>query len=196
MKKTAKLISYIFTPTTFALIAFLVLSYFVEQPSNKHTVAAVSVLFGAILPFGYILFLLRRESVTHLDVPIREQRTGPYVVSVLIYAVGFLVLYFMKAAVPVCALMFCYATNTLVVAIINTRSKISAHAMGASGPLTLLVIVFGWKVLPAFLLVIIISWARVELKAHTKAQVTAGTLLGILLTAIQAEVLFSLSFPR
>lgn len=128
-EKFAKLISYVFTSTAFGLFAFLLLSYFVEEPANGDIVAVISVSFGAGLPFIYILFMLHRESVTRPDVPIREQRTIPYVVYILIYLWGFLILYFMKAPVPISALMFCYATNTLVVTMINRRWKISAHAM-------------------------------------------------------------------
>jgi len=192
-KKSAEFISYVFMPTTFAMASFILLAYFVESQPNKVAVAAVSVLFGAILPFVYIVYLLRKDKVTQIDVPIREQRTVPYLISVIIYFAGFLFLFSMRASIPISALMFCYATNTLVVTAINTHWKISAHAMGASGPLTLLALVFGWKVLPAFLLILVVSWARVELKSHTKAQVTAGALLGILLTAVQAEIFYKVS---
>ncbi len=180
-------------PTSFALVSFFLLTYFTIEESGKLIIAVVSIFFGAILPFFYIFTLFRRRKVSDIDVPIREQRTAPYLVAVSFYLIGFLVLILIKASVPVFALMFCYATNTLVAALINTKWKISAHAMGAAGPLTALTFVFGWKILPAFLLTIIVSWARVELKAHTRAQVTAGVVLGILLTAIQVEAFYKIS---
>lgn len=192
-RRSAEVISYVFMPTTFALISFFLLTYFTLEQTNRLAIALVSALFGAILPFLYVFTLFRKRKVSDIDVPIREQRTAPYLVAVLIYLVGFLILIFIRASVPVFALMFCYATNTLVVTMINTRWKISAHAMGAAGPLTALTIAFGWKILPAFLLTIIVSWARVELKAHTRAQVTAGVVLGILLTAVQVEAFYKLS---
>lgn len=195
-QKAAEVISYVFMPTTFALVAFVLLTYFTGQETNRLLIAGISVLFGAAIPFSYLFFLFRRQKVSDIDVPIREQRTIPYLVSVIIYFVGFLSLYVLDASIPVYALMFCYTTNTFVVSLINTQWKISAHAMGAAGPLTVLAIVFGWKILPAFLLIIIVSWARVELKAHTKAQVTAGALLGIFLTAVQVEAFYKFAGGR
>jgi len=191
-EKSAKLISYIFAPTQCALVTFLLLSYLLTQTVDRDIVALVSVLFGSILPFLFILFLRYSAIITHIHVPNRQQRTIPYLICILIYFIGFLILLFINAPLPVSVLMFCYATNTLVVTAINERWKISAHAMGITGPLTLLFIVFGWKSLFAFPLVIIVPWARVKLKVHTVAQVIAGGLLGVPLTAIQTEFLFKL----
>ncbi|HEY9166274.1 MAG TPA: hypothetical protein VIS48_08955 [Candidatus Kryptonia bacterium] len=184
-QRTARIISYICMPTTFAFISFIILSNQTSYGRNEFAIAAVAVTFGAIIPFAYLYLLLHRKKVTEIDIPIRQQRTIPYLVSVAIYSFGFVILFILKASLPVYALMFCYATNTFVVSLINVRWKISAHAMGASGPLTVLAMTFGWIAAPAFLLVPVVSWARVELRAHTKAQVVAGALLGIILTAAQ-----------
>lgn len=192
-QRAALTISYIFMPTSFALAAFLFLSCMTSQGANAFGVAFLSAFFGAILPLAYLFYLLRREKVTRLDVPLREQRTIPYLISVLIYIAGFVALISVGASVPVNALMFCYATNTLAISAINIKWKISAHAMGASGPLTALAITFGREVLPLFLLVLLVAWARIELKAHTRSQVTAGALLGILLTGVQVEAFYKIA---
>ncbi|MCL4538637.1 MAG: PAP2 family protein [Bacteroidetes bacterium] len=194
MKQRAALtISYILMPTTFAVVAFPLLVFLTPQNSDRAVIVVVSVLFGAVLPFLYLLLLLHRQRVTRLDVPVREQRTIPYLVTVVIYFAGSVLLYVLGASVIVSALMLCYATNTLVISAINTRWKISAHAMGASGPLTALAVTFGWLVLPFFLIVPIVAWARVELKAHTRAQVVAGAFLGIILTAVQVQALYKIA---
>ncbi len=192
-QRAALTISYIFMPTSFALAAFLSLSLMTRQGSDVFRVASLSVLFGALLPLAYLLYLLHREKVTRLDVPLREQRTIPYLIAVLIYFAGFAALIVAEASVQVYSLMFCYATNTLAVTAINTKWKISAHAMGASGPLTALAITFGTYVLPLFLLVVPVAWARLELKAHTRSQVTAGAVLGILLTGVQVEAFYKIA---
>ncbi len=189
-QRAAQVISYVFMPTTFAVVAFLLLAFLSKHGTHAAEIAFVAVLFGAVLPFLYLYSLLRNRKVTHIDVPIRQQRTVPYLVSAFIYLSGFVVLFFMGASVPVYALMFCYVTNTLVISLINIKWKISAHAMGAAGPLTLLALVFGWQTVPAFIVVAVVAWARVELKAHTTAQVVAGSALGIILTGVQLEVLF------
>ena len=183
-------------PPVFALGAFSALAACTVDSPRKYGVAAVAVLFGAVIPFIYLLALLRKKKVTGIDVPVRLQRTEPYLVCVSIYLVGFLILYLLRASLPVSALMFCYAANTFVVSLINMQWKISAHAMGASGPLTLLAMTFGWKVLPLFSLVPLVAWARVELKVHTRGQVVAGALLGVIMTAAQLQGFYEFAGGR
>jgi membrane-associated phospholipid phosphatase len=49
----------------------------------------------------------------------------------------------------------------------------------------MLTVLYGAIVLPAFLLVVLVSWSRVVLRRHTVAQVLAGSLVSIALaTAI------------
>jgi membrane-associated phospholipid phosphatase len=192
-ERAALAVSYIFMPTTFAMVAFILLAFCTPQGTYGLLVAFIAVLFGAVAPFLYLYLLLRKEKVTRIDVPIRQQRTIPYLNSSAIYFAGFVLLLLAKASAPVCALMFCYATNTLVISLINTQWKISAHAMGAAGPLTLLAIAFGPYVLPAFPIIAVVAWARVELKAHSTAQVVAGSVLGIVLTAAQTEAFLKLA---
>ncbi|MCL5267789.1 MAG: hypothetical protein M1469_06785 [Bacteroidetes bacterium] len=50
-----------------------------------------------------------------------------------------------------------------------------------------LLLAFGPQVLFAFPIIGVVAWARIELKAHPTAQVIAGSALGIVLTAAQAE---------
>ncbi len=183
-------------PTSFALAVFLSMTWFTPQGAGIYAVASVAVLFGAALPFVYLFYLLKSERVSAIDVPLRAQRTIPYLTSVLIYLAGFIVLTMMGASTAVRALMLCYVINTAVISLINMRWKISAHAMGASGPLTALAVTFGWQMIPLFLLVVIVAWARLELKAHTRAQVAVGALLGIFLTAIQVEAFYKFSGIR
>jgi len=61
--------------------------------------------------------------------------------------------------------------------------KISIHASSLAGTVTFLTALYGAIVLPAFLLVILVSWSRVVLRRHTVAQVVAGALVSITLTS-------------
>jgi membrane-associated phospholipid phosphatase len=55
-------------------------------------------------------------------------------------------------------------------------------------PFTALVYLLGGVMLPLLLVVIPVAWARVELKAHTRLQVTAGAILSGLLTWVQMSL--------
>ena len=86
--------------------------------------------------------------------------------------------------------MACYFVNGLVLMIITLKWKISIHASGITGPFTALIYQLGSTMLPLLLLVIPVAWARVELKAHTIRQVTAGAILSSMLTWIQMSFYF------
>jgi hypothetical protein len=81
--------------------------------------------------------------------------------------------------------MACYFVNAIVMLIITFYWKISIHAVGVTGPITALVFQLGAKMLPFFLLMLPVAWARIELKAHDKKQVAAGAILSSFLTWFQ-----------
>ena len=66
-----------------------------------------------------------------------------------------------------------------MLAAITTVWKISIHCAVASGSVTILALLFGPWLAPAYLLVALTAWSRVVLKDHTPAQVIAGSLLGV-----------------
>jgi membrane-associated phospholipid phosphatase len=70
--------------------------------------------------------------------------------------------------------------SVAVLAAITTVWKISIHCAVASGSVTILALVFGPQVIPAYALAALTAWSRVELKDHTTAQVIAGSVLGAL----------------
>jgi membrane-associated phospholipid phosphatase len=72
----------------------------------------------------------------------------------------------------------CMLASVAVLAAITAAWKISIHCAVASGAVTLLTLLYGLWVLPAYLLVAVTAWSRVELRDHTPAQVVAGTILG------------------
>jgi membrane-associated phospholipid phosphatase len=57
--------------------------------------------------------------------------------------------------------------------------KISIHCAVASGSVTILTLLFGPWLIPAYLLVALTGWSRVVVKDHSTAQVITGSLLGL-----------------
>lgn len=191
-QRIATIISIIFIPPTVSFFTFSFLAATFEQGTAFHTfsVAFVSVSFSGILPMLYVLYLRKQRIVSGYDVPVREQRTNPYIISVLYSALGFFLLLFMKSSVYVWSLMWCYSINTFILLLINKKWKISAHMMGLTGPLVMLSIIFNWYVFLAFPIVLLLGWARVVLNVHTFAQVVAGACAGALLTVLQLYFIF------
>ena len=66
---------------------------------------------------------------------------------------------------------------------ISSFWKISLHMVSVGGFSTVLVYVFGPGVWWAFLSLPLVAWARLHRKKHTPAQLLAGAIGGILITA-------------
>lgn len=83
----------------------------------------------------------------------------------------------------------CMLGSVAVLAAITTVWKISIHCAVASGSATILSLMFGLALTPAYLLVALTAWSRVELKDHTTAQVIAGSVLGAAAAAVTYAII-------
>jgi membrane-associated phospholipid phosphatase len=113
----------------------------------------------------------------------RKIRQRAYYFAIISYLAGAVIFSYFGNKM-LCSISFCYATVTFSLAAINLRWKISAHTAGVTGPLTALTYVFGSAVLPFHLLVLPVMWLRVKMKAHTFAQVIAGSVAAAIVTFI------------
>jgi len=94
------------------------------------------------------------------------------------------VLLLVKAPNVMVAAMAGYTFSTLIVQYITRFWKISTHALGITAPLVALTMLFGRQPLPFMVLVPMVGWARVYLKAHTFMQVVGGCALGVFSTIL------------
>jgi membrane-associated phospholipid phosphatase len=180
----AKTISNVASPTIIALPTFILL-LIVTNPPSLPILLFISLLFGSILPLAIIFALYKTGKIGDMEVTERSKRWMPFIGAILSYAVGTWLLLVLVAPSLVTALMFCYFGNTIITAIISLRWKISVHAVGVSGPITVLFYSLSLLYILWLLIIIPVGWSRVELKAHTWAQVTVGFFLSIATTWIQ-----------
>ena len=184
--KLARFISTLFVPPSFTIIVFTIFAFVLETESLKKI---VTILVALTLGFTahIILFVVFRKKgrIIDLDASVKEERTAPFFISVSFYIIGLIILIVFDVSIISIAFWFCYISNTLVTIFINKHWKISAHAMGASGPLAAVTFVFGPVALVFTLLVILIGWARIHLKVHNTAQVIAGILFAFISTYLQ-----------
>jgi len=75
-----------------------------------------------------------------------------------------------------------YTFAAAAIMIITRWWKISTHAFGVTGPFAAMYLLFGLAPLPYVIVVPLVYWARVYLRAHTLAQVLGGAALGIIST--------------
>lgn len=142
----------------------------------------VALAFGSLFPSLAMYSFVKVKGISYDN---RESRTIPLLTVSLIYFAGTLILAVLSEPVSSIILMFCYGTNTLAIYIINTRWKISVHAMGVAGPTTALVFSIGALGGTLGLLMLPIVWSRLYLRKHTPGQVALGGMLGYVLTSFQ-----------
>jgi membrane-associated phospholipid phosphatase len=184
--RAAVAVTNMFSPAIVAAFTFLVLLhlYNVSFPS----LVGACLTFGTLVPLAIIYILSKRGLISDLNVSERSERTIPFAGAILSYTVGGIALWLLRAPPTVTALMLCYAGNTVLMLLITFRWKISVHASGIAGPVTVLTEVLGAWASIFFALLIPVAWARLTLRAHTPTQILAGALVTILATWLQLRV--------
>ena len=106
-------------------------------------------------------------------------RERVFIAFVVFYALGAIDLWLIHAPAIMTASMAGYAASALVVQWITRYWKISTHALGITAPLVALTVLFGQRPAPFYILIPLVGWSRIYLRAHTLLQVVAGTLLAL-----------------
>jgi len=191
--KFARIISTLFVPPGAMILSFFFLAFYLEQrAAGRVQVILVSLTFGFLLPIAMFVYFRKRGRIIDSDASIKEERTVPFLIAVLMYVGGLLALIFLHANIIITAFWFCYISNTLIIVLINKYWKISAHALGVAGPLGAVTYAAGWYGLFFFALLAIVGWARLKLKVHTPMQVLMGSIVGFTFTYFQIMLIVNL----
>lgn len=175
----ARIFSTIFNPFLTALALFAILAH--AQSSDTVSfwfLLFSSTFFTSLGPMLYVLWLYATGRIADLDMSIRAEREKVFVVFVIFYALGTIALWLLHAPKIMIATMAGFAAASLVVQFITKWWKISTHALGITAPLVIMLYLYGAQPLPFLVLIPIVGWSRVWLRAHTLMQVIAGTALG------------------
>jgi len=190
--KIARAISTFFVPPSFTIILFTLFAFLFEtEIKNRIIVILTAFSFGFLFHILFFFYLRKKGLLSDEDASIKEERTYPYIIASFFYTAGFLILLLFDVNIISIAFWFCYISNTILIMIINKFWKISAHTMGAAGPAAALTFITGWQFIFVILLVLIISWARVQLKLHNIPQVIAGALTGFISTFLQMHFIIN-----
>jgi membrane-associated phospholipid phosphatase len=181
----ARILSTIFNPFLTALALFVILA----DVSAKGTLEFwrllfVSTFFSSIGPMLYVFWLYASDRISDLDMSVRREREMVFSVFIIFYVAGAGVLWLIHAPPLMIAAMLGYFASTVIVGYITRFWKISTHALGITAPLVALSLLYGRQPLPFLVLIPMICWARVYLKAHTVMQVVAGALLATVSTML------------
>ena len=181
----AKILSTVCNPFLTSLALFVILAGARSGSSYDFWVLLFnSAFFTSIAPMLFIFYLYATDRISDLDMSIRTERERVFIVFVVFYALGAIDLWLIHAPAIMTASMAGYAASALVVQWITRYWKISTHALGITAPLVALTVLYGQRPVPFYVLIPLIGWSRVYLRAHTVLQVVAGTLLALGTTLI------------
>jgi membrane-associated phospholipid phosphatase len=185
----ARYISNILSPAVISLpLVLLVALYRSTSQAENLFYALLTIFFVSIGPLLYIVIGVRLGKFTDVDVSVRSQRTGPFLFSLGSCLVGLLVITQTHGPKNLQTLLIMTIISGSILMITTIWWKISIHASTLAGAVTLLTVLYGLVILPAYLLVILVSWSRVVLRRHTLGQVVAGTLVSIAMTLILLKI--------
>ncbi len=180
----ARQVSNILAPVTISIPTVLLVAFYnTKNVASALFYTCVTLFFLSFGPMLYIIIGVRLGKFSDVDVSRRKERIGPFLFGLASVLAGLIALDLINAPKNLQTLLILTAVSCIVMLFITLWWKISIHASSMAGTVTFLTALYGAIVLPAFLLVILVSWSRVVLRRHTVAQVVAGTLVSITLTS-------------
>jgi len=187
LQRLASLISWVISPIVVAPAAYLVIILygFTGDPA-RFRYLAVLFLASTIVPMLLVYGLKKIGKVSDYNITFREQRFLPLLVMVGVNLLGYEVMQQLDAPRIFTGILLFNAVNTVLILLITLQWKISIHLLTLASSIALVFIQFGTVAFWLLLLVPVLMWSRMYLKAHTFMQTLVGAVIGFL--AIYAEL--------
>ncbi|MCO4273471.1 phosphatidic acid phosphatase [Pseudarthrobacter sp. HLT3-5] len=182
--RTARWLTEVFQPPVVVTLQLLISPVVEAGFPGTIGYGALAALFVCILPLIVLLGLVRLGKVTDHHVSNRKQRAPVLLMALASVVAGLMVLQAAGAPRSVMVMVLAIVGGIIVLAAVSPFWKISGHAAGVSLAAVISVLMLGPASLPLLLLVPAVGWSRVVLRAHTLAQVVAGSLFGGIVMAV------------
>jgi len=176
--RTARWLTEAFQPPVVVSIQLLVSPLTEDGFPGTMVYGALAAVFVCVLPLILLLVLVRLGKVTDHHVSDRKQRAPVLLMALGSILAGRLVLEAAGAPRSVVAMVLAVVGGVVVLAAVSPFWKMSGHAAAISCSTVIAVLMLGPAWAPLLLLVPAVGWSRVVLRAHTVAQVVAGSLFG------------------
>jgi len=195
MRKIAAFISAIAHPLMMPLLAVFIAFNFDwylagRLVSDQENIIYLIIAMSTIAFPGLNILLLKWYGVvSSLSMPIRKERSAPFISTLFFFGLGYYLLRKGNLPVPLYSIYLGCCLVLLVLILINFRWKISIHAAGIAGVVGSTIGLFQIHDFSNFWLVaILIAIAgltlssRLILSAHTPTEVYAGAVVGFAMT--------------
>lgn len=177
-EKAARILSDVLAPANLVVALLLLVGRHSTGSWSGLGWGLLAALFCGVVPIGIIVLGVRRGALTDQHIRVRRQRVVPMALSLVSVAAGIGLLHVLGAPPDVFALVVAMLAGLVSSLLVTVGWQISIHMSVAGGTVMILLLVFGLPVLPAALIAAAIGWSRLALRAHTAAQLLAGTALG------------------
>ena len=186
-RSTAEWVTYLLEPKNWIIATTLAVGWHAAGLGGLAW-GAVAAVFAGVLPMVFINRGIRDGRWADRNVGAKRPRLIVLTFIIASVAVGLVLMVGLGAPAELSGYFACKLGSNAVLAAITTAWKISIHCAVASGSVTILTLLFGPWLVPAYLLVALTAWSRVAVKDHSAAQVIAGSLLG----AVAAVITYAL----
>ncbi len=175
-----------------ALASYLFLRIPDPEP-NRLNGYAWTMLFLCLIPLCSLFFFIRVKS-EEKQVTVHRQRVASFVIMLISYPTGWLVLALMGGPriFTAVAAIYTFVTVGLVIFNLLLRYKASGHAAGVSGPVAIMIYIYGVIASPLLVLLPLVTWARLAAEGHNLWQTVVGATMSAL---ISIGVLWAFGFP-
>jgi hypothetical protein len=137
-----------------------------------------AMVFICLLPLTSLFFYIPVHNEA-TQTTVHRQRVASFVLMMVSYPIGWLVLAQIGAPRIFTALAATYTFVTLGLIFFNLllHYKASGHAAGVSGPVASMIFIYGVIATPLLLLLPLVTWARLAAKGHNFWQTVVGAVL-------------------
>jgi membrane-associated phospholipid phosphatase len=192
----ARVISYIFHPLLIPTYAYIILlhlqvyfSMIIPSP-QKWLIISLIFITTFLFPTIISLFLVKRKLVKTMEMHGKEERTLPYMITVVFFYLTYYLLKKLQIS-PIFYYFMAGATFLVIITlVINLFWKISGHMISIGsmvGAIIGLSILMNLNLTGLIIIMItisgIVAYARLRLNAHYPTQVYTGFLMGFVFMA-------------
>jgi hypothetical protein len=156
-----------------------------DSEPNRLTGYVWTMLFLCVVPLCSLFFYIPVKN-EEAQVTVHRQRIASFVIMLVSYPIGWLVLALIDAPNIFTAVAATYTFVTVGLIIFNLllHYKASGHAAGVSGPVAVMIYIYGLIATPLLVLLPLVTWARLAAEGHNLWQTVVGAAMSILISIV------------
>lgn len=175
----AAVVTDVLAPGHLVIVLLVVVGWHSTGSARGAAWGLLAALFCGVVPLAVVHWGVRRGGLTDRHVGVRRQRLVPLSVSLGSAVAGLLSLWTLDAPREVASLVMALLVGLVTCLAVTIHWQVSVHTAVAGGSVMVLIVTYGWVLVPAFAIVALVGWSRRVLGAHTAAQMLCGTALGV-----------------